>query len=76
MKTTKEQDNIIKQAGPKRMFKLARYMPTLYNKLCPSCKLLVVRLAKRGKSNDIMKEISTRCLKCKVLMVEAEKNLK
>jgi len=76
MKTTKDQDNIILQAGKKKMFKLATYMPKLYNKLCPKCRLVVVRLAKRGKSNLIMQVITTNCPACAELMAQAEKDLK
>lgn len=76
MKPTKEHQNIMESAGKKRMLKLATYMPRLYNKLCPHCKLLVVRLTKRGKSSMIMEEIKKRCSKCETLMNKAEVNFK
>jgi|TARA_R100000501_G_C2628942_1_gene123383 hypothetical protein len=73
--TTKREENIIKQAGKRKMLKLARYMPKLYNKLCAKCKLSVIRLAKRGESHNTMRTIS-KCSECETLMIKAERDLK
>lgn len=76
MSLTDNQKNILESAGKVNLLKLAVEMPKLFNKLCASCRMTVIRMSKRGSSEAILETIKMQCHKCTPLIEKVEEKFR